>query len=77
VSSIRVIVVVVLLLFLLHGLSAQSAAPAKMEAGTEQVARDPQKLFEAGEAALRAGKLDEAERAFQQVLAIDPGVAGA
>src|ERR1035438_2137146 len=38
---------------------------------------DPRQLFEAGEAALRAGKLDQAEAAFRQVLAIDPGVAGA
>ena len=57
-------------------ISVQSAAPAK-ERGAAQVARDPQKLFEAGEAALHAGKLDEAERAFRQVLAINPGVAGA
>jgi tetratricopeptide (TPR) repeat protein len=40
-------------------------------------APDPKKLFAAGESALRAGKLDEAERSFRQVLAIDPGVAGA
>src|ERR1700732_4224424 len=40
-------------------------------------ARDPRKLFETGEAALHAGKLDEAERAFRQVLAIHPGGAGA
>ncbi|MGA8067468.1 MAG: tetratricopeptide repeat protein [Terriglobales bacterium] len=42
-----------------------------------QSPRDPQKLFAAGEAALRAGNLDQAERAFHQVLAIDPSVAGA
>lgn len=40
-------------------------------------AMNPQKLFAAGEAALRAGKLDDAERAFRQVLAADPGAAGA
>jgi Flp pilus assembly protein TadD len=40
-------------------------------------AGDPQKVFEAGEAALHAGKLDEAEREFRQVLAINSGVAGA
>jgi tetratricopeptide (TPR) repeat protein len=38
---------------------------------------DPKILFEAGEAALHTGKLDEAERDFQQVVAIEPGVAGA
>jgi tetratricopeptide (TPR) repeat protein len=63
---------VVLVLLLSCGktgtIRAQSAAP---------VTRDPQKLFAAGEAALRVGKLDEAERAFRQVAAINPGVAGA
>src|ERR1700687_641226 len=84
VSSIGVIFVVLLLLFLSSGvtsgvtntISVQSAAPAKKAAGAAPVARDPQKLFEAGEAALHAGRLDEAERAFRQVLAINPGVAG-
>jgi len=66
VSSIGVIFVVLLLLFGPSGISGQS-----------RPARDPRKLFEAGEAALHAGKLDEAERAFRQVLAINPGVAGA
>jgi len=84
VSSIGVIFVVLFLLFLSSGMtsgvtntiSVQSAAPAKKAAGAA-AARDPQKLFEAGEAALHAGKLDEAERAFRQVLTINPGVAGA
>jgi tetratricopeptide (TPR) repeat protein len=49
--------------------------PAKKT--TAQVTSDPQKLFAAGEAALHAGKLDEAEHDFRQVLAIDSGVAGA
>src|SRR6266404_937991 len=86
VSSIRMIFVVLLLLFLSSGMtsgvtntiSLQSAAtPTKKAAGAAPATRDPQNLFEAGEAALRAGKLDEAERAFRQVLAINPGVAGA
>ena len=55
-------------------MSAQSTAPAKVGALSAQ---DPQKLFAAGEAALGAGKLDDAKHAFRQVLAIDPGVAGA
>ena len=38
---------------------------------------NPQKLFAAGEAALRENKLDEAERNFRAVVAADPGVAGA
>ena len=46
-------------------------------AGMDQVGRDPQKLFEAGDAALRAGKLEEAERDFRQVLEINPEVAAA
>jgi tetratricopeptide (TPR) repeat protein len=85
VSSIGVIFVVPLLLFLSSGMasgvtnttSVQSrAAPAKKAAGAT-AAHDPQKLFEAGEAALHAGKLDDAEGAFRQVLTINPGVAGA
>jgi tetratricopeptide (TPR) repeat protein len=66
VSSFRAAIAVLLLIFLAGGLSAQP-----------QAAHNPQKLFEAGEAALRAGKLDEAEREFRQVLANNPGVAGA
>jgi Flp pilus assembly protein TadD len=40
-------------------------------------AANPQKLFATGETALRENKLDEAERDFRAVLAVDPGVAGA
>src|SRR4029077_14995985 len=54
-----------------------TAASAQKAPRAAPAARDPQKMFEAGEAALHAGKLDEAERAFRQVLAINPGVAGA
>jgi tetratricopeptide (TPR) repeat protein len=71
VSSIRAVVVIpsfvfLCLVFLASGLRAQPPAE-----------HDPQKLFGTAEAALRAGKLDEAEREFHQVLAINPGVAGA
>src|SRR5436305_3937932 len=45
--------------------------------GPPSEASNPQKLFAAGEAALRENKLDEAERNFRAVLAVDPGVAGA
>jgi tetratricopeptide (TPR) repeat protein len=38
---------------------------------------DPQSAFQQGEAALRAGKLDQAERDFRAVLAANPQVAGA
>src|ERR1700737_1462949 len=65
-KSLRLRGIVLVLLFLSSGMSGQSRA-----------ARDPQKLFEAGEAALHAGRLDDAERAFRQVLTINPGVAGA
>ncbi len=40
-------------------------------------ATDPAQLFMAGQEALNKGRLDEAERDFQQVLAINPGVGGA
>ncbi len=46
-------------------------------ANSQSTAADPEKLFQRGETALHAGQLDEAKRAFRQVLAIDPGVAGA
>src|SRR5260370_30787700 len=80
VSSLR-LSFAVLLLFLLSGgmtsaISVQSSAPTKRAAGAAQTSRDPQKLFEAGEAALHAGKLDEAKRDFRQLFAIHPGVAG-
>ncbi len=75
VSSIRMPFVVLLLLSLANGVSAQSTA--KVGAGAAQAALDPQKVFAAGEAALHAGRLDEAERKFRQVMAINPGVAGA
>jgi tetratricopeptide (TPR) repeat protein len=54
-----------------------TATPSKKATGAAPAERDPQKLFEAGEAALHAGRLDEAERSFRQVVAINPGVAGA
>jgi tetratricopeptide (TPR) repeat protein len=47
-----------------------SSAPATQNA-------DPLQLFQRGEAALKTGNLDEAERAFRAVLAVNPQVAGA
>src|ERR1700731_2029687 len=61
--------IISLLLSLSSLVSAQSTA--------QHSGQDPQKFFEAGEAALRAGKLDEAERAFKQVLVLNLEVAGA
>jgi tetratricopeptide (TPR) repeat protein len=75
VSSIRIFFALVLLLFGWHEADGQNVASAK--ATTAHSARDPQKLFETGEVALHANKLDEAERSFRQVLAIEPSVAGA
>ena len=40
-------------------------------------AANPEKLFLAGEAALRENRLDEAEQNFRAVLAVNPNVAGA
>jgi tetratricopeptide (TPR) repeat protein len=79
VSSISVPLVVLLAALLAPAASAQSTAPAKTKTAAREApaAQDPQKVFAAGEAALRAGKLDEAERSFRQVLVINPGVAGA
>lgn len=68
--------VVLVLLLPSFGIGEQIADPAR-SATSAPAAKDPQKLFEQGESALRAGKLDEAESAFRQVLAADPGVAGA
>src|SRR5437773_1843197 len=53
--------------------AAQSPPPSAPP--TAQV--DPQRAFQQGEAALRAGKLDQAERDFRAVLAANPQVAGA
>ena len=58
------------------GGQAQTAGAAKTGSATRPPA-DPAKVFAAGEAALKAGKLDVAERDFKQVLAADPKVAGA
>lgn len=51
------------------GHAAQSGAPAAP-------ATDPRVLYQQGEAALRAGHLDEAERSFRGVLALAPEDAG-
>jgi tetratricopeptide (TPR) repeat protein len=51
---------------------AQSRAPQARAA-----AADPKRIFAQGEDALKRGDLDQAERSFKRVLAIDPRVAGA
>jgi len=74
--------VVIFAALLLSTATAQSVSQPKSSAThaastTNNIATDPKKSFEAGEAALRAGNLDEAERNFRQVVALQPGVAGA
>ena len=73
VSSASLLLTVLILLFLPLLASAEERTAAK----PTRRAANPQKIFEAGEAALRAGNLEEAERDFRQVLALDAGVAGA
>lgn len=71
------------LITLLCGILGQSCAVQAQTASTTkaaasgQAAADPAKSFAAGEAALKAGKLEVAEHDFRQVLAVDPKVAGA
>lgn len=73
VSSLSLDLIVLILLLLPFQLHAQGVAGTRGPVRTA----DPQKLFGAGEAALRAGKLEEAEHDFRQVLAINSEVAGA
>ncbi|PYX20989.1 MAG: hypothetical protein DMG87_09695, partial [Acidobacteria bacterium] len=63
-----------LLIFMLAACAAAQSPPPSPPP-TAQV--DPQRAFQQGEAALRAGKLDQAERDFRAVLAANPQVAGA
>ena len=55
---------------------AQAQSPAPLPSHTTAQV-DPQSAFQQGEAALRAGKLDQAERDFRAVLAANPQDAGA
>src|SRR3984957_5155384 len=55
----------------------QAAPQAQKSASGFSADKDPQKLFQQGEAALKRGQLDEADRAFRAVLAINPQVGGA
>jgi tetratricopeptide (TPR) repeat protein len=52
--------------------NAQKSAPATSSAGA-----DPAQLFQQGQDALNHGRLDEAERTFREVLALNPQLAGA
>jgi tetratricopeptide (TPR) repeat protein len=73
-----------MLVSLAGGMSRQSSSPgtATKPAKAAPVASsatpaDPAQIFQAGQDALSHGRLDAAERDFQQVLAIDPQVGGA
>ncbi len=77
VSSIGVWIAVLVLMILAGRVYAQSIPPTKATPGVAGAPGDPQKMFAAGETALHAGKLDEAERDFRQVLTVDPSAAGA
>jgi tetratricopeptide (TPR) repeat protein len=73
----RVVAAFAVLWFIVLTGSSSGQNSAKRVAGGVEAARDPQKWFRAGEAALQGGRLDEAEHDFWQVLAIDPGASGA
>jgi tetratricopeptide (TPR) repeat protein len=55
--------------------NAQKSAPATSSG--HPASADPAQLFQQGQDALNHGRLDEAERAFREVLALDPQLAGA
>jgi tetratricopeptide (TPR) repeat protein len=57
--------------------SPQENGAAPRAAASAPVHQDPQKIFAEGETALGQGNLNEAERSFQRVLALNPRVAGA
>jgi predicted TPR repeat methyltransferase len=67
-SSLRFLVIL-LLLPAAFVRSQERAAPSPQKA-------DPHLLFRQGEAAFKAGNLDQSEHAFRGVLAINPQVAG-
>jgi tetratricopeptide (TPR) repeat protein len=62
-----------------HSFDVEAQATHRTKATTiaEQPAADPAKIFAAGEAELKANKLDLAERDFRHVLALDPKSSGA
>src|SRR5579872_2990482 len=51
--------------------------PSILHAQTAARANSPAEQFARGDAALRAGDLDTAEKAFRKVVALDPNAAGA
>jgi tetratricopeptide (TPR) repeat protein len=64
------------------GMSRQNSSTgtvtgSSQDAAAASSAADPAKLFQAGQDALNHGRLEEAERDFRQVLAVDPQLGGA
>jgi tetratricopeptide (TPR) repeat protein len=57
--------------------STGTVAGSSQDAAGASSAADPAKLFQAGQDALNHGRLDEAERDFRQVLAVNPQLGGA
>jgi tetratricopeptide (TPR) repeat protein len=83
-SRIRIALITLVSVAICAGLSrsALGSSARKSQAGSHASAsspanQDPQQIFAAGERALANGDLDEAERSFKRVLALDPRAAGA
>jgi tetratricopeptide (TPR) repeat protein len=77
VSSFPLILISIILLLPTVPSLVSPSSFANAQSTAQHPEQDPQQLFEAGESALHSGKLDEAERDFKQVLALNPDVAGA
>jgi tetratricopeptide (TPR) repeat protein len=76
-SSTRRFLPIVLVLLCWQAGNAQAMQSAQTHSASSPQNPDPERLFRHGEAALTSDDLDEAERAFQGVLTINPEVAGA
>src|ERR1700743_1106214 len=63
--------------FASENLCATGQAKAQNSSSATAGATDPARIFERGQTALSQGKLDEAERDFRQVLALNPKMGGA
>ena len=61
------------------GVSSQTSLPSTAGApkSASELSADPAQLFQAGQNALNEGRLDDAERDFRGVLAVNPQVGGA
>jgi tetratricopeptide (TPR) repeat protein len=77
VRTIAVILVGAACIGLQAGHAQSSPGSSATHAADSTLKGNPEALFNQGEAALKAGNLDQAERAFQSVIELDPQVAGA